>query len=95
VSPTWQSRPTSPRASSAVGHHRPLSPVMGNLARLASRRRSNAVGYRRTSNFLELPGKLFLIIDCLFTSMMVQFPSLCLMSSTTLISLFSNTFQYS
>ena len=57
VSPTWQhSRPTSPRPSSSSGHYRPQSPIMGNLARLASRRRSNAVGYRRTSNFLELPG---------------------------------------
>ena len=57
VSPTWQSRPTSPRPGSSSGHYRPQSPVMGNLARLASRRRSNAVGHRRTSNFLELPGK--------------------------------------
>jgi hypothetical protein len=57
ASPTWQSRPTSPRPSSSAGHYRPQSPVVGNLAKLASRRRSNAVGYRRTSNFLELPGK--------------------------------------
>ena len=57
ISPTWQSRPTSPRPGSSSGHCRPQSPIIGNLARLASRRRSNAVGYRRTSNFLELPGR--------------------------------------
>jgi hypothetical protein len=65
ISPTWQSRPTSPRPTSSSGHYRPQSPVVGNLARLASRRRSNAVGYRRTSNFLELPGKLAFVFKSL------------------------------
>lgn len=73
-SPRSPCSPYSPRAMSPVppqspGSYRSPSPgPSGNFARLASRRRSHAAlpsmnMRRRTSNFLELPGELYLYVS--------------------------------